>query len=84
METDYISRSAAVKALRERYANDQSAIGAIYSVPAADVRSVVYCVDCRYWVKQKASVQGYCKLSGRYPSGGWWCADGDRREGGSE
>ena len=59
--TDYISREAAIKALGERPLNwceTDMEIQAVYdydhhvealrNVPAADVKPVVYCKDCKY------------------------------------
>ena len=45
-----------------------------------DLVAVVRCKDCRYWTKQKDSSQGRCDMYGKYPTGGWYCANGDRRE----
>lgn len=47
--------------------------------PTVDAVEVCYCKDCKYWEKQKDSAQGCCLLSGNYPTGGWYCADGKRR-----
>lgn len=44
-----------------------------------DAVEVCYCKDCKYWEKQKDSAQGCCLLSGNYPTGGWYCANGERR-----
>ena len=40
METDYIRRADAVRALMERYHYDQSSVAALYSIPTADVQPV--------------------------------------------
>lgn len=53
---------------------------AVDSCPTADVVKVVRCRDCRWWTKQKDSVQGRCGMYGRYPTGAWYCANGERRE----
>lgn len=47
------------------------------TVPAVEV---VRCQDCKYWEKQTDSAKGCCLLSGNYPTGGWYCADGKRRD----
>lgn len=47
---------------------------------ANDVAEVVHCKDCKWWTKQSDSEQGRCALSGHYPTGCWYCANGERRE----
>lgn len=59
-----------------------NAIDAIRDVPTADVVEVVRCKDCKWWTKQADSVQGRCALSGHYPTGAWYCANGERSENG--
>ncbi len=54
---------------------------AIDATPTADVVEVVRCKDCKWWTKQKDSIQGRCDMYGRYPAGYWYCANGERREG---
>lgn len=88
---DYISREAAILTLLEkgqssrRYKlgqiwelNFSEIREAIATIPAADVRPVVPCRDCRWWTKQEKSLQGRCELGGFYPTGGWFCANGER------
>lgn len=53
---------------------------AIESIPAADVRHVVTCADCKWWTKQESSLQGRCELLQMYPTGAWFCANGKREE----
>ena len=45
-----------------------------------DAMLVVRCKDCKWWTKQSDSEQGRCALSGHYPTGYWYCANGERRE----
>lgn len=59
-------------------------IHAIKEMPAADVRPVVLCRDCRWWTKQEKSLQGRCELGGFYPTGEWFCANGERSNCGAE
>lgn len=49
-------------------------------LPAADVAPVVRCKDCTYWTKIKDSAQGRCALFCHYPTGSWYCANGERKE----
>ena len=57
-----------------------STLGDETQTPTVDAVEVCYCKDCKYWEKQKDSAQGCCLLSGNYPTGGWYCADGKRRD----
>ena len=52
----------------------------VKSIPAADVRPVVTCSDCKWWTKQESSLQGRCELLQMYPTGAWFCANGKREE----
>ena len=53
----------------------------IAEFPAADVVEVVRCPDCEFWTKQEDSLQGRCTLFSHYPTGGWYCANGKRKDG---
>ena len=46
--TEYIDREAAINAVFEAFADGRSAYIALETVPAADVRPVVLCRDCRH------------------------------------
>ena len=41
---------------------------------------LVRCRDCKWWTKQKDSLQGLCELNRTYPTGAWYCANGERNE----
>lgn len=56
------------------------AVTMVENFPAADVAPVVLCQDCMYWTKMKDSAQGRCALFCHYPTGGWYCANGERKE----
>lgn len=45
-----------------------------------DAVPVVMCKDCKWWTKQEKSIQGRCALTGTYPTGGWYCGNGERRD----
>jgi hypothetical protein len=53
--------------------------------PAADVRPVVLCRECKHW-ETSWTPQGvsdgrhYCAPLDLYPSADWFCADGEKRE----
>ena len=36
----------------------------------------VNCRDCKWWSKEKDSLQGYCHLGKGYPTGAWFCGNG--------
>ena len=89
---DYISRETAMRAiidkqrdhttpsrltyeLGKKHAADEY-VDVLKSIPAADVRPVVLCRNCKWWTKQEASLQGRCALFGIYPTGAWYCANG--------
>ena len=48
--------------------------------PTVDTATVVQCKDCSFWDKQSNSLQGRCVLSGNYPTGNWFCANGAQIE----
>lgn len=45
-----------------------------------DFVKVIRCKDCKYWDKQKDSLQGRCILSSNYPTGAWYCANAERKD----
>lgn len=57
----------------------------IASIPAADVRPVVLCRDCKHW-ETDWTPQGvsdgrhYCAPLDLFPSADWYCSDGEKRE----
>lgn len=53
--------------------------GLIAWMQTIDAVPVVHCKDCEYWTKQVDSLQGRCALGGHYPTGNWYCANGERR-----
>lgn len=52
----------------------------ISHAPTIDAVPVVWCKDCKWWTKQEKSIQGRCALNGTYPTGGWYCANGERKD----
>ena len=50
----------------------------IAEAPTIDAVSVVRCKECKWWIKQSDSIQGRCALSSNYPTGEWFCANGER------
>lgn len=90
-EKEYIERETAISSLDElektSYHNSvlwpdhvEECREALRSIPAADVRPVVTCADCKWWTKQESSLQGRCELLQMYPTGAWFCANGKREE----
>lgn len=74
------SRHAVYGSDREKFDAWEEIIEQMNRVPAADVRPVVTCSDCKWWTKQESSLQGRCELLQMYPTGAWFCADGKREE----
>jgi hypothetical protein len=87
---DYIKRSDAIKTVCddcEYYSTndcEDCRLDRLTKITAADVRPVVLCRDCRWWTKQEKSLQGRCELAGFYPTGEWFCANGERSNCGSD
>lgn len=52
----------------------------INEAPTVDAVPVVRCKDCKWWTKQEKSIQGRCALTGTYPTGGWYCGNGERKD----
>lgn len=84
--TEYIKREDAIDAVLDTYYNTpdidlsgERLEAAILNIPAADVAPVVRCQNCMYWTKMKDSAQGRCALFCHYPTGGWYCANGERK-----
>jgi hypothetical protein len=59
-----------------RRASDHIAELITRTIPTVDAVEVVRCEKCKWWTKQEASLQGRCELGGFYPTGGWYCANG--------
>ena len=65
--------------LRQQYEGALITTQAIdMAIEALEQKPVVRCRDCEYWTKQSKSLQGRCALSGSYPTGAWYCANGER------
>lgn len=39
---------------------------------------IVHCKDCKWWTKAEASLQGRCELLQMYPTGAWYCGNGQK------
>lgn len=94
---EYIEREAAVQCSRDvarDFENDgevDASNGAytvgdwLAAIPAADVRPVVLCRDCKYncgaktWIDHEITAD--CTNGHGYPPLDWFCADGVKREG---
>lgn len=96
---DFISREAAIKALSHGDGCGHVCRHSIERIPAADVVEVVRCKDCKHRiVNEHYGEKGYMKLKamceldsgdpfelGRYAEeDDWFCADGERKEGGPD
>ena len=49
-------------------------------LPAVDAVEVVRCSNCDFWAGTHDSLQGKCLLTGEYPTGAWYCANGKIKE----
>lgn len=87
MNKEYIEREAALQFKLTRRSEKitvaqavSDAITAyIESIPAADVVEVVRCKDCKHLCIRSAALGVYkCAIHGDYPSGEYFCADGER------
>ena len=55
------------------------------STPAADVVEVVRCRECKHLCVHSGALGIYqCALHGDYPSGEYFCADGELKDGGQD
>lgn len=60
----------------------KTAIDIISNFPAADVVPVVRCKDCKHLSVRSDALGVYqCAIHGDYPSGEYFCADGERKGG---
>ena len=64
-----------------------AAIDIIQNAPAADVRPVVFCRDCKHAHMTHDGLCKYCDMMAErgeddalYLPGDWFCADGEKRE----
>ena len=82
--TDFISRDAAAAFaencgahfVAKRLMNKEA-------FPAADVRPVVLCRDCKHWEadwtpRGVSEGRHYCALLDLFPSADWYCSDGEK------
>lgn len=76
--SDYIKRENVLNAFSNAFYSGLAA--KINAIPAVDAAPVVRCKDCKWWTKQEKSIQGRCALNGMYPTGGWYCANGERKD----
>ena len=82
--TDYISREALLSAA-EGYDWKAGLKAVLKRIPAADVRPVVTCADCKFWDRERISCEGLARCntgeSGvRYRNRNDFCSRGKREE----
>ena len=78
---DDISRAYHEGYEQGRFEGIMDATDGLAACQGYDVEAVVKCKNCEYWTKMSDSAQGGCLLSGNYPTGEWYCANGKVREG---
>ena len=76
----YIDADALLSRLPDELPYKASVKRALTLAPTIDAVEVVRCGDCKWWEKQTDSAQGRCYLANFYPTGAWYCANGERRE----
>ena len=86
-EKECIERDAAIHEMLTRYWDGKETLREIMnSIPAADVRPVVTCADCKFWDRERISCEGLARCntgeSGvRYRNRNDFCSRGKREEG---
>ena len=83
---EYIEREAVLERLKQECSPVVFAYLAylVNAIPAADVRPVVLCKDCKYnrgaktWIDHEITAD--CTNGHGYPPLDWFCADGVKRE----
>lgn len=65
-----------------RACNIRDMLDSIEDYPSADVVPVVRCGECKHLCVHSEALGVYqCALHGDYPSGEFFCADGERKDG---
>ena len=85
-EKEYIEREAVNDLIEAECSPKVAAFlnHAIDNIPAADVRPVVLCRDCKYncgtktWIDHDITAD--CTNDHGYPPLDWFCADGEKKE----
>ena len=83
--SDYIEREAVNDLIKAECSPKVAAylIDAVAAIPAADVRPVVTCADCKYNTREVNDLLGnkaiQC-ITGLTHRRDWFCADGKKRE----
>jgi len=45
------------------------------------IKEPIRCKDCIWWTENANFIQGRCSIFGMYPTGTWFCANAERKEG---
>ena len=82
---DYIDREALKEVFEEDGHLSAYVEEMIDSIPAADVRPMVTCADCKHWdvdwVPNYAKEnEHFCPIVALTIRGDWFCADGEKRK----
>lgn len=77
---EYIDRQAAIE-IASGYCHPANIAAELAKLPAADVRPVVLCRDCKHSAVDLENMR-YCKRVTYYNhvQDDWFCADGEKRE----
>ena len=94
MPKKYIELEAAIRALQPTHAPaiNEVLASVLRRVPAADVVEVVRCHECRFIERgsqfdlsgEGHETASFCSVVGFSPDDDWYCADGERKDGGQD
>lgn len=49
-------------------------------IDAIESKKIIRCKDCRFWAKEKDSLQGRCFLGKGYPTRSYFCGSAQRKD----
>lgn len=58
----------------------QAGLNVVSNAPTINAVPVVRCKDCKFWKKQRDSLQGRCILMDHCSAGEWYCWNGELKE----
>lgn len=78
-EEEILQREEEAELLNDLLDNKYSHTKVVVS-PYENIGELIRCKDCKWWSKEKDSLQGRCALLQMYPTGKWYCANAERKE----
>ena len=83
---DYVTKKSAIQAVGDIHPldyNGQGIVNRIKKIPAVDAVEVVRCRECKHLYARSKSLGVYkCAIHNDYPLADYFCADGERKDGG--